>query len=255
MTNSRAAKRVVRFYLFLLLAFVAIAFYSFLARGVPGIADSVPWLFSSDLRFLEVVVGGLALAGVVFTIYIGQTDLEQTLEDLGETKYLAHYADLDRLYFDLVAMAVDRPFLRTPALRNADNAHHYAVYAYMAWNFIETLADRLFKSEIEAIENELTAGPGRAVGSSGVRARLRTAWTSFWQNAWFHQEPAAPGGEYLRLTWAPTLSAEMELHRGWGEQADKRGYRKAFVEWSARQLAGEGATCTPAGPQAPEPLP
>ncbi|HRN63072.1 MAG TPA: hypothetical protein PK743_14155 [Luteimonas sp.] len=215
----------------------------------PQVSIGTAWLEDKDLKFLNVLVGGLALAGAVFTIYIGQTDLEQALEDLKETKYLSHYGELDRIYFDLLTMSVDRPYLRERALRTAGNADQYAAYAYMAWNFIETIVDRLFRHEIELIARiDAEGGPDR--GLEQVMAKLASSLESARRD-----RPL----DYLAATWLPTLEQEMRLHREWWEQSDSRQFKRPFrlwVEFTFREAQGTRTTPpAPAPLQAPLPVP
>lgn len=55
-----------------------------------------------------------------------------------------HYGELDKGYFDLLNMAVERPFLRAPdSLSTDEQKQSYDIYAFMVWNFLETILDRL----------------------------------------------------------------------------------------------------------------
>ena len=75
------------------------------------------------------VTGGLALLVSIYT-YLRSVNYQ-------------HYAELDRGYADLLAMAIERPFLRRPgALATEDERMAYDAYAYMVWNFLETVCDR-----------------------------------------------------------------------------------------------------------------
>lgn len=53
-----------------------------------------------------------------------------------------HYAELDRMYFDLLRIAVEKPHLRTPPLSRIACQVDYDSYAFMVWNFLETVYDR-----------------------------------------------------------------------------------------------------------------
>lgn len=251
MDLRKANRRLLLLTAFLLIIVAAIAWYSSVTQELklPGLSVATAWFEDKDLKFLNVLVGGLALAGAVFTIYIGQTDLEQALDDLKETKYLTHYGELDRMYFDLLAMSVDRPYLRSPALRTEENAGEYAAYAYMAWNFIETIADRLFKHEIEAIRKVDEAG-GLDRGIEDVMARLARSLESARR-----ERPL----DYLSETWLPTLRQEMRLHRDWWAQSDSQQYKRPFwlwVELNFREAERPQAPAREQTPlQLPEPLP
>ena len=55
---------------------------------------------------------------------------------------LSHYAELDRMYADLLSLAVERPNLRD-VTKELDQRGF--AYAYMVWNFIEAVHDRVFE--------------------------------------------------------------------------------------------------------------
>jgi hypothetical protein len=54
-----------------------------------------------------------------------------------------YYAELDHVYFELLRMGLDRPYLRSslPPAGEA-KATEYETYAFMVWNFLETVVDR-----------------------------------------------------------------------------------------------------------------
>lgn len=55
-----------------------------------------------------------------------------------------HYGELDKTYFDLLNMAVERPYLRFPdEITDHEHRQAYEVYAFMVWNFLETIHDRM----------------------------------------------------------------------------------------------------------------
>src|SRR5438445_200049 len=64
-------------------------------------------------------------------------------------RQLTVYSDLDHLYFDLLKSAIDHPNFVNPAYTRdyknkfSDNElFQYELYAFMAWNICETIADR-----------------------------------------------------------------------------------------------------------------
>jgi hypothetical protein len=55
----------------------------------------------------------------------------------------SHYTELDKMYFDLLKVALKKPHLvAIPAMRSDAERIEYDVYAYMVWNFLETIYDR-----------------------------------------------------------------------------------------------------------------
>lgn len=60
-----------------------------------------------------------------------------------KTLQVSNYSDLDRMYFDLLQISVERPRLINPeALRDADQQQEYDTYAFMVWNVMESIYDR-----------------------------------------------------------------------------------------------------------------
>jgi hypothetical protein len=54
-----------------------------------------------------------------------------------------HYGEIDKIYFDLLHILVGRPHLRSGEAAHAANAtDEYDAFAFMMWNFIETIYDR-----------------------------------------------------------------------------------------------------------------
>ena len=55
----------------------------------------------------------------------------------------AYYAELDRVYFELLKIGLERPeLLSFPASPDPAKADQYGAYAFMVWNFVETIFDR-----------------------------------------------------------------------------------------------------------------
>ena len=49
------------------------------------------------------------------------------------------------MYFDILKMTMESPHLRNPELvpeHDMNKRHEYDVYAFMVWNFIETIYDK-----------------------------------------------------------------------------------------------------------------
>lgn len=74
---------------------------------------------------------------------------------------LDHYTEIDRIYADLVKLRITQPGLADLPRQNAedglspeaagDNASRYDAYAFLIWNFIETIHDRC-KSDGKLLE-------------------------------------------------------------------------------------------------------
>ena len=85
---------------------------------------------------VQVIAETAAAVGIVFTLFYSVWSFSRTLRD-------AYYAELDRVYFDLLKIALERPYLLEPAtLSDPAKQREYDAYAFMVWNFVETVFDR-----------------------------------------------------------------------------------------------------------------
>jgi hypothetical protein len=83
-----------------------------------------------------VIAEALGSIGIVFTLFYSVWSFKTTLRD-------AYYAELDRVYFDLLKIGLEQPdLLSFPASPDPAKAGAYGAYAFMVWNFVETIFDR-----------------------------------------------------------------------------------------------------------------
>jgi hypothetical protein len=83
-----------------------------------------------------VLAEALGSIGIMCTLFYSVWSFTRTLRD-------AYYAELDRVYFELLKIGLERPeLLSYPASPDPANAGPYGAYAFMVWNFIETIFDR-----------------------------------------------------------------------------------------------------------------
>ena len=84
----------------------------------------------------EVLATALGSIGIVLTLFYSAWTFRTTLRE-------GYYAELDRVYFDLLKIGLERPYLRA-SLPPTDpgRASEYETYAFMVWNFLETVVDR-----------------------------------------------------------------------------------------------------------------
>ena len=79
------------------------------------------------------IAGGI---GIVFTLFYSVWSFRTTLRD-------SYYAELDRVYFDLLQIGLEHPgLLDFPGSPTPSKAREYDAYAFMIWNFVETVFDR-----------------------------------------------------------------------------------------------------------------
>jgi hypothetical protein len=85
---------------------------------------------------VQVVVEALAAVGIILTLFYSLWSFTRSLR-------ASYYAELDRMYFDLLKIAMERPYLlNCAALPNDQQQREYEIYAFMVWNFLETVFDR-----------------------------------------------------------------------------------------------------------------
>jgi hypothetical protein len=83
-----------------------------------------------------VVAEAMGSIGIMFTLFYSVWSFTRTLRD-------AYYAELDRVYFELLKIGLERPeLLSFPASPDPARATEYGAYAFMVWNFVETIFDR-----------------------------------------------------------------------------------------------------------------
>jgi hypothetical protein len=83
-----------------------------------------------------VIAEAMGSIGIMFTLFYSVWSFTRSLRD-------AYYAELDRVYFELLKIGLERPeLLSFPASPDPAKATEYGAYAFMVWNFVETIFDR-----------------------------------------------------------------------------------------------------------------
>jgi hypothetical protein len=83
-----------------------------------------------------VIANALGSLGIVLTLFYSVWSFTTTLRD-------SYYAELDRVYFELLKVGLERPdLLAFPTSPDPAKAREYDAYAFMVWNFVETVFDR-----------------------------------------------------------------------------------------------------------------
>jgi hypothetical protein len=142
-----------------------------------------------------VIAEALGSMGIVFTLFYSVWSFKTTLRD-------AYYAEIDRVYFELLKIGLERPELLTyptsptsPASPDPAKASQYGAYAFMVWNFVETIFDRC------------------------------QGWSK----------------RRLRETWYPIIASENALHRAWFELPEnRRRFKQRFVRFIEKRYPVAG---------------
>jgi hypothetical protein len=83
-----------------------------------------------------VIATALGSIGIICTLFYSAWTFAKTLRE-------GYYVELDRVYFELLKIGLERPYLLTPPPpADPTRAKEYEAYAFMVWNFIETVVDR-----------------------------------------------------------------------------------------------------------------
>ena len=85
---------------------------------------------------VQIIADTGAGIGIVLTLFYSIWSFRTTLRD-------SYYAELDRVYFDLLKIGLEHPdLLDFPTSPDPGRAREYDAYAFMVWNFVETVYDR-----------------------------------------------------------------------------------------------------------------
>jgi protein-tyrosine-phosphatase len=136
--------------------------------------------FPSESTLIWTVLGavaeGIAAILALFALIYSIVTFRRTIK-------ASHYAELDRMYLDILRIAIDKPHLRiSGANRTKDQEAEYDAYAYMVWNFLESIHDRCladqelcrtwYRSRLAEAYCASRCSPGVHVLSSGIGAGL-----------------------------------------------------------------------------------
>tara|TARA_B100000513_G_scaffold162238_1_gene79016 strand:+ start:95 stop:541 length:447 start_codon:yes stop_codon:yes gene_type:complete len=97
--------------------------------------DSVNW------NAVQGITSSIGVTLAAIALLYSMTSFKQTLKFI-------HYDDIDKNYFELLKIAFDKPFVRTPeAITAPEEMKQYGLYAFMMWNFLEAIYDRCLKDD------------------------------------------------------------------------------------------------------------
>ena len=90
------------------------------------------------VAFWTAVLVLLQFAATVVAIYV----LYDSITSFGKSLTESNYSEMDSMYFELLKLAVEKPHLVDASLRDSAQEPEYDTYAFMVWNFVETIYDR-----------------------------------------------------------------------------------------------------------------
>lgn len=60
-----------------------------------------------------------------------------------KTMQVVHYGEIDKMYFEILKEALNKPHVvRKNFMRNEEQVVEYDIYAFIVWNFLESIYDR-----------------------------------------------------------------------------------------------------------------
>ena len=76
-------------------------------------------------------------------VIVSLISLFYSVRTFKQSMRLSHYADLDRMYWDLLKAGLEKPDLRRAnCTRTPEQQQEYEIYAHMAWCVVESIFDR-----------------------------------------------------------------------------------------------------------------
>lgn len=60
-----------------------------------------------------------------------------------KTMQIVHYGEIDKMYFEILKEAMNKPHvIRQNIIRSEEQEAEYDIYAFIVWNFLESIYDR-----------------------------------------------------------------------------------------------------------------
>lgn len=82
------------------------------------------------------IMGVIATTLAIFALLYSMRTYRKTMQ-------VVHYGELDKMYFEILKEALNKPFLlRQNHERSFDEETQYNTYAFIVWNFLESIYDR-----------------------------------------------------------------------------------------------------------------
>lgn len=83
-----------------------------------------------------------SIMGVIATI-MAVFALLYSMRTYNKTMQIVHYGEMDKMYFEILKEALSKPHVvRKDITRNKEEEVEYSIYAFIVWNFLESIYDR-----------------------------------------------------------------------------------------------------------------
>ncbi|MDQ1337271.1 MAG: hypothetical protein QG617_238 [Campylobacterota bacterium] len=82
------------------------------------------------------IMGIIATMMAVFALLYSMRTYNKTMQ-------IVHYGEIDKMYFEILKEALAKPHLvRQNIVRSEEEEVEYGIYAFIVWNFLESIYDR-----------------------------------------------------------------------------------------------------------------
>ncbi len=177
---------------------------------------------------MELQYGSLvSIAGFAVTLALAIPNLWS----IASTARSTHYSQLDSMYMEILQIALDKPCLRDPDHLPEHERAAYDCYAFIVWNFLETVRDRCAgDGTLQSIWGPVIAAEyaihrdwfyrETVPYKAKLRPKFRVEfvdfiWTRFGgPNASASGNVLRPGGEWILDSWKPRSASDIEKTAG-----------------------------------------
>ena len=95
-------------------------------------SDQYETLWTAISSLMGVIATTLAIFALIYS-----------MRTYRKTMQVMHYSELDKMYFEILKEALAKPHLvRQGIERDTEQTTEYNVYAFIVWNFLESIYDR-----------------------------------------------------------------------------------------------------------------
>jgi hypothetical protein len=145
------------------------------------------------------------------------------------------YSELDRMYSELLELAVQKLHLRREAKadRTSSEQKEYHIYAYMIWNFVETVHDRIYKYDSTKKILKTRNAPNKTSFFKSLFASRREKYISKPLNVFsgfatemFNTNPPVD----LKETWEKVIEIENNLFGAWFK-INSGLFKQSFIDF------------------------
>ena len=96
------------------------------------LSDEYETLWTAISAIMSILATMMAIFALIYSIRMYR-----------KTMQIVHYGEIDKMYFEILKEALNKPFLlRQDHERSLDEEIQYNTYAFIVWNFLESIYDR-----------------------------------------------------------------------------------------------------------------